>query len=123
MQKDFPLLIESLRREGMYVHIQTSGAGERVNAQWDWLTVSPKASPSALIQRYGNELKLVYQGQSLSVLRRYYNDTHFWNYYLQPLWFDGGCNMEETIAAVHQANKNGMPWELSIQAHKYMGVH
>lgn len=119
-QDDFEWVCEAIRRAGLLLHIQTSGT-RRVNAQWDWLTVSPKASPSNLTQRYGQELKVIYQGQSDDVLVRYFHETKFWNYHLQPLWTDGP-NMEEAVATIHRLGAHGVPYELSIQAHKFMGV-
>jgi len=115
-------LCGQLRRNSLKVHIQTSGA-RRVEVQWDWLTVSPKMPAGSLRHTYGQELKLVYTpGTTMDTLRSYYNGTKFWGYYLQPLWANGDCNMQETISAVHEANDLGMPWSLSIQSHKYMGV-
>lgn len=114
-------LIAELRRSGLLVNIQTSGT-HWVTCPWDWLTVSPKCSSSELVQTFGQELKVVYHGQSDEELKEFYLRTKFWNYYLMPLWGKSGPNTAETIAAVHRLNRNGQPWELTTQAHKWWGV-
>jgi len=114
-------LISDLKRLGLQVNIQTSGT-HWLTCPWDWLTVSPKCAPGALKQRFGQELKVVYSGQSDDELLAFYGSTKFWNYYLMPLWKDGTHNVAETIAAIHRLNKRGMPWELTTQAHKWWGV-
>lgn len=121
-QDDFQEVCGELRRAGLLLNIQTSGT-LRINAQWDWLTVSPKTSPARLSQKYGNELKIIYQGQSDVQLIEFFNATRFWNYYLQPLWSDGGAaNTVETIETVKRLAARGTPYELSVQLHKYLGI-
>lgn len=114
-------LISELSRAGLLVNIQTSGT-KWVTCPWDWLTVSPKCKPADLVQTFGQELKVVYTGQSDGELRHFYDGSKFWNYYLMPLWSDGAHNVAETIAAVKRLNKEGQPWELTTQAHKWWGV-
>ena len=114
-------LVSSIQRLGGKVNIQTSGT-RRVNAQWDWLTVSPKVPATDLKQSYGQELKLVVSGQPEDEMLAYYHKTRFWNYYLQPLWSNENCNSDETMALVDKFNNCGQPWELSPQVHKYLGV-
>lgn len=114
-------LIAELKRRGLLVNIQTSGT-RWVTCPWDWLTVSPKCSSTELVQTFGQELKLVYSGQTDEELTEFYARTKFWNYYLMPLWEANGPNTAETIEAVHRMNKAGQPWELTTQAHKWWGV-
>jgi 7-carboxy-7-deazaguanine synthase len=118
-------LISELKRRGLLVNIQTSGT-HWVTCPWDWLTVSPKGP---LVQTFGQELKVVYRGQSDEELSTLYRSSKFWNYYLMPLCSPGllagqpaSFNIEETIAAVKRMNKLGEPWELTTQAHKWWGV-
>jgi 7-carboxy-7-deazaguanine synthase len=110
-------LVNELRRRGLQVNIQTSGT-RLLPCPWDWLTVSPKCSVAGLEQRFGNELKLVYQGQDAGELRSWQRQTKFWNYYLMPLHRDGHPNTQETVDAV--LNVTG--WELTTQAHKVWKV-
>ena len=118
-------LIGELKRRGLLVNIQTSGT-LWVTCPWDWLTVSPKGP---LMQTFGQELKVVYRGQSDDELAALYGASKFWNYYLMPLCSPGlyagdpiRFNTDETIAAVRRMNKRGQPWELTTQAHKWWGV-
>ncbi|MBH98282.1 MAG: hypothetical protein CMM56_07490 [Rhodospirillaceae bacterium] len=114
-------LASSIQRLGGKINIQTSGT-HRVNAQWDWLTVSPKVPAAELKQSYGQELKVVVADQTDDQILDYYNNTRFWNYYLQPLWSDSNCNSDQTLALLNKLNDCGQPWELSPQVHKYLGV-
>lgn len=115
------VLSAAVRRRGMQLQIQTSGS-RKVVCPWDWLTVSPKISRSQLRQDYGQELKLVYTGQSLDELIEWYESTKFWFYYLMPTWEDGECNMQETVDAVHDAYHAGARFGMTTQLHKWIGV-
>jgi 7-carboxy-7-deazaguanine synthase len=121
LDQDLGPLIAELSRAGLLVNIQTSGT-RWVTCPWDWLTVSPKCDALDLVQTFGQELKVVYTGQSDIDLHAFYDRTKFWNYYLMPLWKDVTHNIAETIEAVKRLNKRGQPWELTTQAHKWWGV-
>lgn len=114
-------LIAELGRAGLMINIQTSGT-KWVTCPWDWLTVSPKCKPAELVQGFGQELKLVYSGQSDKELVEWYRSTKFWNYYLMPLWKNGNHNIAETIGAIKRMAAAGAPWELTTQSHKWWGV-
>jgi 7-carboxy-7-deazaguanine synthase len=120
-QPDFEQVVYACRKLGLYINVQTSGL-HRVNAPWDWCTVSPKAPVAQLAMNFAQELKLVYTGQSIEVLRRYYEEFSAWNYYLQPCWRDGSSNQSETLSMVYELNAQGMQWEFSAQWHKFLGV-
>lgn len=114
-------LAGEIRRLGMQLNIQTSGV-RIIPCPWDWLTVSPKGMRKQIAQNFGQELKIIYRGQSLNELRDWYESTKFWNYYLQPCWIGDGCNMTETVEAIHAAAREGLPYELSAQVHKWAGI-
>jgi organic radical activating enzyme len=120
-QPDFDELVAACRKLGLFINVQTSGL-RRVNAPWDWCTVSPKAPVDELAILFAQELKVVYTGQSLDQLRAYYERFSAWNYYLQPCADASGTNTEETIEKVFELNRLGMQWEFSAQWHKYLGV-
>lgn len=117
----FNFLAGEVRARSMQLNIQTAGT-RIVPCPWDWLTVSPKAPREATLQDFGQELKLVYTGQSAEELDDWHRSTKFWNYYLMPFWGPGGPNTKETIAAVHAAYERGHRWELTTQQHKAWGV-
>lgn len=110
-------LVNELRRRGLQVNIQTSGT-RLIQCPWDWLTVSPKCSVAGLEQRFGNEMKLLYQGQDAGELRSWQRQTKFWNYYLMPLYNGHGANIAETAQAV----MDNAGWELTTQDHKIWGL-
>jgi organic radical activating enzyme len=130
----YPLIREA-SEAGLKVHIQTSGIAG-IEAPYDWLTVSPKTPLSALRQTYGQEMVVVYQGQSDEELLEMSRSTGFWYYYLSPLWLPGANEMENaraTADAVIRLNRrsnddglqrhhNGRQWLAALQAHKFWGV-
>ena len=91
----------------------------------DWICVSPKDQlypNSKITQRTGDELKVVYCGQDLSM----YDDLKagFTHLYLQPCYIDA-MTVEEngrSFAAVENIVKENQGWMLSLQTHKWMGV-
>ena len=109
------------RRRGLHVNVQTSGL-RRVNAPWDWCTVSPKGPVAALEMDFAQELKIVYTGQSIEELKAYYEGFSAWNYYLQPCWRAGGSNQAATLEMVYALNRVGLHFEFSAQWHKFLGV-
>lgn len=114
-------LCDALAEKEVFINLQTSGT-KPVGCYYDWLTVSPKGL-SSLKQKMGSELKLVYMNQEEWVLRDYFESTNFELYQLQPLWDGDKCtNMEETIDIVHRMNQRGIPYDISLQTHKLMGV-
>lgn len=116
-------LVECAHRRNMRVNLQTSGVRE-VPEMFDWLTVSPKCgNVTELVQRHGNELKLVYQGQDILRLRAWVWQSRFHRYYLQPHWLpDGTSNIADVARVCCEAAREGLPWRMGIQAHKYAGV-
>ena len=123
-QEDLDDFLRNLNTLGIYIHIQTSGV-KRIGSRWDWLTVSPKCNPYKLEQDSGQELKLINHPDicfDIGVLRAWHQSTKFWDYYIQPLWKDGTSNIKETAELVLKANKVGLPYRMTMQAHKYWGV-
>ena len=91
----------------------------------DWVCVSPKDQlyPNVTIkQRTGNELKVVYCGQDLSM----YDELKqgFEHHFLQPCYMEGESVEQngKNFASVEDLVKNSPGWRLSLQTHKWMGV-
>lgn len=120
--EDFDRVVAECRRRDLHINIQTSGM-RRVNAPWDWCTVSPKGLVDELAMDFAHELKIVYTGQTMEVLRDYYERFSAWNYYLQPCWSGSGSNQRETLAMVYELNRLGLRFEFTAQWHKLLGVH
>lgn len=108
-------LIGALHREGFEIAVETNGT-IAAPAGIDWICVSPK-STAPLVQRAGNELKLVYRQKDAPP--EAFADLAFDFFFLQPM--DGPSRAAETAAAVEYC-RNHPQWRLSLQTHKILGI-
>ena len=124
MQNLWPLA-RCLRNRGYHLSIETNGTILLPEGLIDWICVSPKDQvyPDVKIrQREGDELKVVYCGQDLSLYDGLIEG--FDNHFLQPCYLEeqsvewNGRNFQQTETVV----KNNPLWRLSLQTHKWMGV-
>ena len=114
LQADTPLL-DSLHRSGFEIAVETNGTIPAPRGI-DWVCVSPKAG-APLVQRSGDELKLVYPQPELSPDQLEGLDfDHFW---LQPM--DGPDREANTAAAVEYCLAHPR-WRLGLQTHKMIGI-
>ena len=86
--QDLSTIGSSLKRKGISLSVETNGTIE-VDPIIDWICVSPKDQlyPNAkIIQRQGDELKVVYCGQNLDM----YDDLKmgFSHHFIQPCYLD-----------------------------------
>lgn len=110
-----PQLIDALHGRGFDIAVETNGTIQ-APAGIDWLCVSPKAG-APLVQRQGDELKLVYPQPALDPDDLAGLDfDHFW---LQPM--DGPDRDSNTAAAVAYCLEHPK-WRLSLQTHKLIGI-
>ena len=115
-------LLKECYRHNLKVHLQTSGT-RPVELPWDWITVSPKTGPDDLQQTFGQEMVLVYQGQTVDELRAYARRTRFWFYYLVPRWENGAPVDVDAMLATAAATRNSeVRWAVTSQMHKYLGA-
>ncbi len=114
LQLDAPL-IAALHARGFSIALETNGT-LAAPAGVDWICVSPKAD-SALEQRRGQELKLVYPQPGVDPAR--FEGLDFERFYLQPM--DGPDREANTRAAVAYCLAHPR-WRLSVQTHKYLGL-
>jgi 7-carboxy-7-deazaguanine synthase len=108
-------LIDSLHRRGFRVAVESNGTIAAIDGI-DWLCVSPKAGTD-VVQRSGNELKLVWpqQGIDPQELERW----DFDHFLVQPMDCEG--RREAVDAAIALAMERPR-WRLSLQAHKVVGL-
>jgi 7-carboxy-7-deazaguanine synthase (Cx14CxxC type) len=108
-------LVAAFQAAGFRVAIETNGT-RHVPAGLDWVCVSPKAG-AELVQRHGNELKVVFPqaGLDLDALAA----LDFAHFYVQPM--DGPRAHANTDAAVRYCLEHP-PWRLSLQIHKLVGL-
>ncbi|MFN3868076.1 MAG: 7-carboxy-7-deazaguanine synthase [Hyphomicrobiaceae bacterium] len=108
-------LIDALHDEGFEIAIETNGTLP-VPRKIDWITVSPKAG-STLVQRAGDELKLVYPQTGLAPEQCAGLDFRL--RFLQPM---DGPEQGANIAAAISYCKSNPEWRLSLQTHKLIGI-
>ena len=122
--QDLETIGKALKIHGINLSVETNGT-IKVPEIIDWICVSPKDQlyPKVGIkQRIGDELKVVYCGQDLTL----YDELKdgFDHLFIQPCYFENesvewnGKNFAQTENLV----KQNQDWRLSLQTHKWMGV-
>jgi 7-carboxy-7-deazaguanine synthase (Cx14CxxC type) len=109
------LAIDELHARGFEVAIETNGT-RNAPTTIDWVCVSPKAG-AELIQRSGDELKLVYPQSGAPPEE--FESLDFHHFFLQPM--DGPSAEENTRLAIEYCMTHPR-WRLSVQTHKLLGV-
>jgi organic radical activating enzyme len=114
-------LTTQLKRKGLQVHIETSGAYP-LTGIWDWICLSPKKLklPKEEIYKKANELKMIIYNKddfrfAEEQASRVNNDCIL---YLQPEWSRRDKMIPEIVSYV-MANPK---WKVSLQTHKYLNV-
>ena len=122
--QDLSTIGSRLKEYGIFLSIETNGTIP-VDPVIDWICVSPKDQlyPNVSIkQRTGDELKVVYCGQNLSM----YDDLKqgFLNLYIQPCYLEDESVEEngKNFQIVENLVKESPGWRLSLQTHKWIGV-
>tara|TARA_B110000116_G_C16688576_1_gene514116 strand:- start:145 stop:843 length:699 start_codon:yes stop_codon:yes gene_type:complete len=123
--QDLPTISKILRPMGYELAIETNGTIEIPEDVVDWICVSPKDqlySSVKIRQQKGNELKVVWVGQTLDMYDELLGG--FEHRFLQPCYDENkdagwnGKNFHSTFEMV----RNNPGWNLSLQTHKWMGV-
>jgi len=109
--------IDALHEAGFEIGVETNGTLVAPPGI-DWLCVSPKGD-APLLQRSGDELKLVYPQVEAGAQPEVFADLDFRHFYLQPLDSpDRDSNTRDAIQYCLQYPH----WKLSLQTHKYLGI-
>ena len=108
-------LIDALHARSFRIAVESNGT-IAAPAGIDWLCISPKAD-SAVVQRSGNELKLVYPQTGVDPAM--YADWDFEHFFLQPM--DNALRADNTAKAVEYCLQHPQ-WRLSLQTHKLIGI-
>jgi 7-carboxy-7-deazaguanine synthase (Cx14CxxC type) len=110
-----PELVDALHEAGFEIAMETNGtlpAAEGI----DWICVSPKAG-TEIVQREGNELKLVWPQQGVDP--EAFASWDFGHFLIQPM----DCEDREAALAACIAYVQAHPnWRLSLQTHKLLGL-
>ena len=122
--QDLDTIGAELKKHGINLSVETNGTIP-VPKIIDWICVSPKDQvyPNVGIkQRIGDELKVVYCGQDLSM----YDELKqgFEHHFIQPCYMENDTVEQNgrSFATVENIVKNNPGWRLSLQTHKWMGV-
>lgn len=110
-------LVGALHGAGFEIAVETNGTLV-APAGVDWLCVSPKAA-APLVQRSGQELKLVYPQDEEEAQPGRFEDLDFEHFFLQPL--DGPAIVENTRRCIEYCLAHPK-WKLSLQTHKVLGI-
>jgi organic radical activating enzyme len=119
----YPLnkLTGALKKEGLAVHLETSGA-YAISGTFDWICVSPKKRKPPLKEslEMANELKVVI----------FNKDDFNWaekntlglkekcKLFLQPEW----GKADSVMPWITEYIKNNPEWRVSLQTHKYLNI-
>jgi 7-carboxy-7-deazaguanine synthase (Cx14CxxC type) len=109
-------LIEALHDADFAIAIETNGTLP-VPRSIDWICVSPKAG-APLVQRFGDELKLVYPQPALDP--RALEGLDFGHFLLQPM--DEAKTAPANLRAAIDYCLAHPKWRLSLQTHKLLGL-
>ncbi len=113
-------LVDALHARGFAIAIESNGTLP-VHPGIDWVCISPKAG-SEVVQRAGNELKLVWpqpgQGHSSADVDAM-EQWAFDHLLVQPL--DDARAADNAAAAIALVMERPR-WRLTVQAHKYLGL-
>lgn len=109
--------IDALHDAGFEIGVETNGTIEAPNGI-DWLCVSPKAG-ARVLQRSGNELKLVYPQMEPEAHPQRFESLPFEHFFLQPC--DDARGDENTRQAIDYCLRHPQ-WKLSLQTHKIIGL-
>ncbi|NNE34042.1 MAG: 7-carboxy-7-deazaguanine synthase [Rhodothermales bacterium] len=108
-------LIAALHAREFEIAVETNGT-IAVPQSVDWICVSPKAG-AGLVQREGDELKLVYPQSDLTPAQ--FESLDFDHFSLQPM--DGPSLASNTASAMQYCIANPR-WRLSLQLHKVLEI-
>jgi 7-carboxy-7-deazaguanine synthase (Cx14CxxC type) len=114
LQVDGPL-IAALKQRAFEIAIETNGTIAAPQGI-DWICVSPKAG-TEIVQRSGNELKLVWPQTGLDP--RAMEDWDFDHFLVSPM---DGLSLNDTRMAAIRFVLGHPRWRLSTQTHKMLGL-
>lgn len=109
--------IGELHAAGFEVGVESNGTIS-APAGVDWLCVSPKGN-AEVVQRSGDELKLVYPQEELEAQPERFEGLQFEHFFLQPL---DSPEREANTQRVIDYCLEHPEWKLSLQTHKYLGI-
>lgn len=113
-------LVDALHGAGFEIAIETNGTLP-VHPAIDWVCVSPKAG-SAVVQRSGDELKLVLPQPGYEISDNYLKDMESWTFENRLVQPNDNANKDANIRACINLAMARPLWRLSLQTHKLLGL-
>jgi 7-carboxy-7-deazaguanine synthase len=114
-------ITEALKKEGLKVHIETSGAYE-VSGTWDWFCLSPKKTKLPVQSAYdhADELKVIIYNKHdfLFAEEQAAKVGKKTKLFLQPEW----SKKEEVTELIVDYVMQNPKWRISLQTHKYLNI-
>ena len=115
------LLCNHLRRKGLQVYLETSGAYP-MSGEFDWICFSPKKNQKAFdeIKELANELKIIVQNKNdlKWAKQQQLEVSASCKLYLQPEW----SKRDEVTSLITDFVMENTEWQISLQTHKYMNL-
>ena len=108
-------LIAAFHARGFRVAVESNGTLPATPGI-DWLCISPKAG-TEVVQRSGNELKLVWPQQGIDPAE--IEQWDFDHFLVQPM---DGSDLKASIASAIALAMERPRWRLTLQAHKVVGL-
>ena len=109
--------IQAMQKLGFEVAVETNGT-IGAPSELDWVCVSPKAG-AKLVQKQGNELKLVYPQIEIEAQPERFQGLDFDHFFLQPM--DSEHKEKNTQLTLEFCLAHPQ-WKLSLQTHKMLGI-
>jgi 7-carboxy-7-deazaguanine synthase (Cx14CxxC type) len=108
-------LVDALHARGFRIAIESNGTLP-VHPGIDWICISPKAG-SEVVQRHGDELKLVWpqSGSDVAEIEQW----DFAHFLIQPM---DDANAAANVQAAVDFALERPRWRLTLQAHKTLGL-
>jgi organic radical activating enzyme len=118
---DMNLLTQTLKGEGLNVHIETSGAYP-LTGIWDWICLSPKKNmlPTQTVYDNADELKIIIYNKHDFIFAEEQAEKVNKKaiLFLQPEW----SKKEEMTPLIVDYVMNNPKWRVSLQTHKFLNI-
>jgi len=125
-------LLASLKGAGYWIALETNGLINPiapVRRFLDYIATSPKAHATSgyhedRMIRHADEVRIVVDGDVFEFCKEMRTKIEAKHYFLSPCFRDGKMNVSETLSLLKRLNVDchEMPWRLSLQTHKLIGV-
>lgn len=118
---ELSVITKAIKKEGLFVHLETSGAYP-ITGKFDWICVSPKKRKPPLEENLAkaDELKVViYNKDDLNWAEKNAAQvSKKCKLFLQPEW----SKADKIMPLIVDYVKKHPRWQVSLQSHKYMNI-